>query len=764
MTRIHSHPGRRERGFSLIEVMIAIVVLSFGLLALAALQSSLFRAGAESKARANALAMAQQVVEDAKTFAYVVPPDSTYPVDDTYEGLATGTVTSSTMGGVTFHGCRQVVTYRYNGTAFAALNTISYTTDPVTGAVTSCSSTGTVSSPVPSVPEFKQVKVAVTWAGSDNEARRVEVTDSVASIAPADSIQVVRTPNTTSRAPEVWILPPGQGNPGVVPIAIGTSPDGSEMGAASSNPKPERFVQGVSSVTTFSVQTFTGAADAVEVRLNRKVDVAAASCVCNTTATVSTSTSPAYQPTVWNGKLLAYQEPDLAPVGKAIGIPSSSTDPQIKSLCTACCRDHHDAASQARRVDPWRLASGAHGHFGYRRSGQNYDLSQGLFAVGTQTNNEYIEACRLVRVNGRMRVAIDAMQNHLAVTPLNSVATGFENTGFVDQYSDFVSDYVNFAAQNVPTGYPAPTAKLPAPTQAQLDGYPGVVSPSTLDFTAASETRQLVTYGLYVDYLSAETLQAYECARNNDNTGSCLGLGTRNPLEYIPFYAVNTANLGNWESAKTDVATVTDVGFSNQGYQVTDGGRVTSQANNSDDEFPVTMEIRNSNTGLTNTWAIDDDDALDASVVGDAQNFRKQGLAGEPSYRYVYLRPRVIEPGIRNIGNLLAVSSACSKVNASPDYWRCQYNANVTSSLQVTMSGYTTQGGGQNGTVTDRQVCLPGAQTGTPTFSQVTTGTGTGETTTLSFSNLGSLSWDLSFDIVLQSSSCQGNLTITQAN
>ena len=108
----------KARGFSLIEVMIAVLVLSFGLLALAALQGELFRAGAEAKARANATTLAQQVIEDARAFAFVAPPSAAY-TGVTYQNLADGAWTVDGVGGVEFTVDRDVVRYRYNRVAGA---------------------------------------------------------------------------------------------------------------------------------------------------------------------------------------------------------------------------------------------------------------------------------------------------------------------------------------------------------------------------------------------------------------------------------------------------------------------------------------------------------------------------------------------------------------------------------------------------------------------------------------------------------------------
>lgn len=57
---------QRQRGFSLIEVLIAVVVLSTGMLALAALQSSITRNSVAAKARSQAVAVANEVLDLAR--------------------------------------------------------------------------------------------------------------------------------------------------------------------------------------------------------------------------------------------------------------------------------------------------------------------------------------------------------------------------------------------------------------------------------------------------------------------------------------------------------------------------------------------------------------------------------------------------------------------------------------------------------------------------------------------------------------------------
>ena len=61
-----SNLTQKVRGFSLIEVLIAILVLSTGMLALAALQSSITRNSVSAKARSQAVAAAN----DAASFSY----------------------------------------------------------------------------------------------------------------------------------------------------------------------------------------------------------------------------------------------------------------------------------------------------------------------------------------------------------------------------------------------------------------------------------------------------------------------------------------------------------------------------------------------------------------------------------------------------------------------------------------------------------------------------------------------------------------------
>lgn len=62
MPRTPPHPNRRQAGFALIEILVAILLFALGVLALVGLQGSLTRAQTDAKVRTDAAALAGEVI------------------------------------------------------------------------------------------------------------------------------------------------------------------------------------------------------------------------------------------------------------------------------------------------------------------------------------------------------------------------------------------------------------------------------------------------------------------------------------------------------------------------------------------------------------------------------------------------------------------------------------------------------------------------------------------------------------------------------
>ena len=59
---------KQDRGFALLEVVLAIAVFAFGMLALVELQTSLARSGSDANTRTVAANIAEELVERARGF------------------------------------------------------------------------------------------------------------------------------------------------------------------------------------------------------------------------------------------------------------------------------------------------------------------------------------------------------------------------------------------------------------------------------------------------------------------------------------------------------------------------------------------------------------------------------------------------------------------------------------------------------------------------------------------------------------------------
>ncbi len=92
---------REDSGFTLLEVIIAISILTFGILAVGAMQSAALRGDSFAYGRTSASTLAQDKLEYlmALPYANMVSGEETSPIDDKYRikwTITPGTVANST--------------------------------------------------------------------------------------------------------------------------------------------------------------------------------------------------------------------------------------------------------------------------------------------------------------------------------------------------------------------------------------------------------------------------------------------------------------------------------------------------------------------------------------------------------------------------------------------------------------------------------------------------------------------------------------------
>jgi prepilin-type N-terminal cleavage/methylation domain-containing protein len=601
------------RGYSLIEVLIAVVVLSLGLLALASLQVSLIRAGAESKAQTLALAVAKQkldLLQSAESFGgtdnscvspsswsagqvscYRAITDEAMPGATNVDGDPTVTGTQP-MGGIEFRMGTAVTRFVFNKS-----------TGQYDGSVsdTALSTSLNTSTYLPG-KEFKRVVVSVAWTDAAGSVQTISVEDAIPGVVPRDSIALLLSKKgVLPRKAEAIIINPGS-VAGVIPIAVGNGSN-----TAASNPTPVLIGQQNNQYaeTRFDVYTYIPLNETTALAQAR-VETTVAPCTCST-ANASTSETP-LRPTYWNG--LRYAVPTEA---NYVGLTTSAltanrplAGPKSgvtqSEQCRVCCRDHFDPAGNDANGDPRSVVA----KFSPRRSTHSHYLVTSATLGSAVTSGDYSEVCRLIRVDGVFRVAADFNNDYFAlIDARNTGISPFVPSSDVSaDYSDMVKKYLadrysvvgatsaTYNNATSPNPYSTTYTQGTRPDGITTRSY-DLDSPALAYLKLSGDARWLHARGLYVDYLESEAIAKIDAVK-----ASCTAADPNEcVLPYLPFTSVNLSELAEWidvpvSPASTASKAVVDV--MNRGFDTALGDttftRSTGTSTSSSGSFTINFQ------------------------------------------------------------------------------------------------------------------------------------------------------------------------------
>jgi len=371
--------------------------------------------------------------------------------------------------------------------------------------------------------------------------------------------------------------------------------------------------------TRFDVITYSQA-DGNALFLRRE-EFIAVSCECILNEPPGDGSLSGRRPILWAGD--EYIEPEF--IVKAYG---ESNNNQQSAFCNTCCQDHHDGGSGAKDpandagailFNPYRASADYFTTGAFTGDHKHYSKDQqGNLSVATSNGAVYVEACRLVRKDGFLRVQQDFSMESLNVFPFDYLVSEAD----VEAYSDWVTGVVSdFTTDLVTNGY-ASSASYPfiAPDLGNPDRTAFGDSPLESDLTNAytslptplnAQFQQLRSRGVYVDYMTTDLRAMLGCLASND-VDTCNAndygdvfldkTGSGNLLEIIPFFEVQLTFLNRWTSFPID----TPVSVSNEPLETNNThDRGIANQEQISGQSTITATGHDGNLGFTDTDPID---------------------------------------------------------------------------------------------------------------------------------------------------------------
>jgi type IV pilus modification protein PilV len=578
---------RFQTGFTLIEVLVGILIFALGMMALAQLQGNLSKSSADSNARTVATNIAEETIEELRSFSQVENNGSA----DAFNEIVTGSGTE-TRGNIIYTVTRTVTPYYYN---------------PATGLFQE-------NKPDPDIvnADLKRLVVNVAW-GVGDAATSFQIDESNSTNAMGTGsitlVDLISSMTTTATAKVVLndggdslYAPPVDYNPGENPDIISIQL-GANKFKESTTPLPDVVRADELVETRFDVVTYSQ--DDAGSTFLRREEFRAVSCECILRA-ADAEGEGGRRPTVWDG----YEYTEGEYVAKPWG---ESANNQQSGFCDLCCRDHHDGGSGTldqvgdrgrSRFNPFRTSADYHTSGAFSGDHKHYSRDRdGNMILADSDGDSYVEACRMVRKDGFFRIAQDLRQEGLNAFP----ASYLDEEAEVGQYSSYVTDVVLDYEEDMGNDNDYPLTP-PSLTEAYALTTPLVFPASTYAtasrMTAAGlDSQQLRSRGIYIDYMSDDLRDMIDCLEtaNGDGT-SCGAPHVTSSLEVIPFYDVQLTWLSRWnETPNNDPVDVTNEAIADDNTH----SRGLAELGAGFGYSTVNSAVHSGNLGLTGTDPID---------------------------------------------------------------------------------------------------------------------------------------------------------------
>lgn len=609
-------------GFTLLEALIALVVLGVGMVGIMQFQSTLIGSVKESDLRSTAMSIAEREMEGLRNFETVSPGFYSIPASS----ISSVALTLG-QGSYQFDISTAVETYNSSGVSVAADSTSA---------------------------AYKEALVTVTF----DSGKTVELSSIIAKIDPRISGYLGDDGNggTTSKPTVSYTA---GASPDVIKIDI--DENGTQRETSKPVPELDRSGQNYES-TVLKFETVTYNSDG---RLVTE-DFVTTNCLCEIAADAGSGQGYPPARTVLNDDGSDYTvDIPSAMVPKVQGAVSSDDSGQ-SYLCDRCCRDHHDDSGTASELNyrwywpdtissqdmfwgPGHTLAGDHKHF--LMTGTPSSPSS---VAATSVGDKYNENCRFKRVNGLYRLMQDWKLADISLFPrdyFTDVASGAEN---LQTYQNYV---VSFAQESVSAAYHSAAGTLGSGV-INLGAKSALFPTRDLTSTALGaisdgDTRQLLSRSIYLDPLTSDAVASIQSKIEADPQEDWLHL--------VPFYEINTTLLANWDPATGgSVANVSNEALSeifdpaNDYYGTYSRGRITTVSGG---VTSITVSSFDSNTGLVGH--------VGREEQGGSYSDRIVWTDGLYDSNVSYIYSDSIQVEVTSAVNYLSGTFECSAVKAS---------------------------------------------------------------------------------------------------